>query len=102
MTVFNLESDSILFLLLFFFLFQGHNAKNILQGEISPNKNWLCEKGSPKAAVILQLERAAILTSIHVGNAYSAFVEILVGKAADSSDHFEVRQSTAPRYPTLK
>ena len=74
----------------FFSRFQGHPAKNLLGGEIRPNKNWLCEKGSNKGAIIIQLKKAAILTSIHVGNAHSAFVEILVGKAADVTDHYEV------------
>ncbi|KAK6632973.1 hypothetical protein RUM43_012716 [Polyplax serrata] len=68
---------------------QGHTIKNILRGEIDVKNNWLCEKGVMKGAAILQLQRSAILTSVHIGNAHSAFVEVLVGLAADNTDKFE-------------
>lgn len=68
---------------------QGHNAQNLLNPEVSIQKSWLCEKGTDKAIVILQLERAAVISAIHVGNAHSAFVEVLVGRASDASDQYE-------------
>jgi len=69
--------------------FQNHEAKCLLNADIGVGKSWLTEKGCDKGVVIIKLERSAVITKLDIGNAHSAFIEILCGRASDS-DTFQV------------
>lgn len=60
-------------------------AQNILKSETY--RKWRCATGGEKqASVILELERATQIHSIHIGNNGSALVEVLVGRSSWSAD----------------
>eukprot|EP00800_Vazella_pourtalesii_P017878 TRINITY_DN5638_c1_g4_i1.p1 TRINITY_DN5638_c1_g4~~TRINITY_DN5638_c1_g4_i1.p1 ORF type:complete len:503 (-),score=110.42 TRINITY_DN5638_c1_g4_i1:84-1592(-) len=67
-------------------------AANLLQPETY--KKWKCPAGTKQATVILQLDAMHQIESLDVGNEGSAFIEILVGRSADS-DNFEVLVPTS-------
>lgn len=50
--------------------------------------------GEKQLSVVLQFKNPARISSIHVGNEGSAFVEVLVGKQSSDRD-WKVSQSTA-------
>lgn len=60
-------------------------AQNMLKSETY--RKWRCATGGEKqASVILELERATQIHSIHIGNNGSALVEVLVGRSSWSAD----------------
>lgn len=60
-------------------------AQNLLKSETY--RKWRCATGGEKqASVILELERATQIHSIHIGNNGSALVEVLVGRSSWSSE----------------
>ncbi|XP_074633138.1 DNA repair protein XRCC1-like [Acropora palmata] len=65
-------------------------AQNMLKSETY--RKWRCATGGEKqASVILELERATQIHSIHIGNNGSALVEVLVGRSSWSADeHYQV------------
>ena len=67
-------------------------AVNLLQPETY--KKWKCPAGTKQATVILQLDAMHQIESVDIGNEGSAFIEILVGRSADS-DNFEVLLPTS-------
>lgn len=65
-----------------------HTAANILLPE--PSKKWKCQtEGEKSANIILQLEKACLISSIDIGNEHSAYVEVLV-KRSGAPDDFKV------------
>ncbi|XP_077292431.1 DNA repair protein XRCC1-like isoform X2 [Arctopsyche grandis] len=65
-------------------------ANNLLSKEIV-NKRWVGqEKGSSSNSVVFQLEKSTQITSIHVGNFHSAFIEVLVGRSEAADQKYEV------------
>ncbi|KRT80963.1 hypothetical protein AMK59_6305 [Oryctes borbonicus] len=65
-----------------------HLANNILSND--PSKKWKCQTAGAKAAnLVLQLEEAAIISSIDIGNEHSAYVEVLVSRSC-SNEGFKV------------
>lgn len=67
----------------------AYPAANLLKGADS-NKKWKCKPGERQAVVILQLQESAVISSIDVGNEYSAFIEVLVGRSSSPQDDFKV------------
>ncbi|KAF5284991.1 hypothetical protein FQR65_LT02302 [Abscondita terminalis] len=62
-----------------------HGAANIMSTE--PSKKWLCEtEGEKCASVVLQLDKASVITGIDIGNEHSAYVEVLVKRSVASND----------------
>eukprot|EP00117_Sycon_ciliatum_P039255 scpid31054/ scgid29043/ DNA repair protein XRCC1; X-ray repair cross-complementing protein 1 len=60
-----------------------HKASNLLRS--SGQQKWLCAAGGEKeASIILQLEKACEISSVDIGNAGSAFVEVLVCRSTSS------------------
>eukprot|EP01147_Barroeca_monosierra_P009595 gene9594-1819_t len=64
-----------------------HLAENLLNGD--KRKAWHGEAGKSQHAVVLQLEKACIITGIDVGNAGSAFVEVLVARLESNQSDFK-------------
>lgn len=61
-------------------------ANNILSTDAA--KKWKCQSPGEKTAVIvLQLEKASVITGIDIGNEHSAYVEILVSRSQNSQDY---------------
>lgn len=62
-----------------------HPASNIFSED---NGHWTCNsRGEKQLSVIVQLKTSTKVTSVHVGNYGSAFVEVLVGKATSTLDN---------------
>lgn len=65
---------------------QIHVANNILSSDAS--KKWKCKTpGEKNAVVVLQLEKASVITGIDIGNEHSAYVEVLVSRSGTSNDY---------------
>ncbi|XP_038212813.1 DNA repair protein XRCC1 [Zerene cesonia] len=64
-------------------------ASNLLAWEIS-KKKWLCSKWEPSCSVVLQLEKAVQIQSVHIGAYQASIVEVLVGLSEKPNDPFEV------------
>ncbi|CAD5122714.1 DgyrCDS11120 [Dimorphilus gyrociliatus] len=62
---------------------QKFPAKNLLRKDGSKWQNQ-CGK---KASIIFKLKEESLITSIHIGNNGSAFVEVLVGKSSSTEDN---------------
>lgn len=55
------------------------------------NKKWVGqEKGVPSNSVVLQLEKSCQITSMHIGNYHSGFIEVLAGRSEASDQQYEV------------
>lgn len=66
--------------------FQVHVAKNILSSDTT--KKWKCRTaGEKNAVIVLQLEKAAIISGIDIGNEHSAYVEILASRSEIKDDY---------------
>ncbi|GJQ65292.1 hypothetical protein Trydic_g7412 [Trypoxylus dichotomus] len=62
-----------------------HLANNILSND--PSKKWKCKAVGEKAAnLVLQLDEAAVISSIDIGNEHSAYVEVLVSRSGSNED----------------
>ncbi|GLH09537.1 DNA repair protein XRCC1 [Gryllus bimaculatus] len=62
-------------------------AENLLKF----GNKWKCKSpGEANATVILQLDQLLVIESIDIGNEHSAFIHVLVGRAA--SDDYETLQ----------
>lgn len=60
-------------------------ANNLLNSD--PAKKWKCKsQGEKQAFVILQLEKASLISSIDIGNEHSAYVEVLVARSDGTKD----------------
>lgn len=65
--------------------FQNFPANNLLDAD--PAKKWKCKSnGEKQAFVILQLEKASVISGIDIGNEHSAYVEVLVARSDGSKD----------------
>ncbi|KAI4462474.1 dna-repair protein xrcc1 [Holotrichia oblita] len=65
-----------------------HVANNILSSD--PIKKWKCQTAGEKSAnLVLQLEEAAVISNIDIGNENSAYIEVLVSRSG-STDDFKV------------
>lgn len=63
-------------------------ADNILS--IDSSKKWKCRNpGEKNVVIVLQLEKASLITGVDVGNEHSAYVEILVSRS-ENKDDFKV------------
>lgn len=61
-------------------------ANNILSSD--SKKKWLCRKaGETKAVIVMQLEKASIVTGVDIGNEHSAFIEVLVTRSEATDDY---------------
>ncbi|CAN7945842.1 unnamed protein product, partial [Ixodes pacificus] len=68
---------------------QVHKAENLLKSE--RYRKWKCATaGEKQASVILQLEKASVISSIDIGNESSAFIEVLVARSSDAAPEFQV------------
>lgn len=66
-----------------------HKAENLLKSETY--RKWKCATaGEKQASVILQLEKASVISSIDIGNESSAFIEVLVSRSSDTTPDFQV------------
>lgn len=66
-----------------------HKAENLLKPETY--RKWKCATpGEKQASVILQLEKASVISSIDIGNENSAFIEVLVARSSDPAPDFHV------------
>ncbi|KAL1424659.1 hypothetical protein MTO96_019951 [Rhipicephalus appendiculatus] len=66
-----------------------HKAENLLKPETY--RKWKCATpGEKQASVILQLEKASVISSIDIGNESSAFIEVLVSRSSDSAQDYHV------------
>ncbi|XP_065303680.1 DNA repair protein XRCC1 [Dermacentor albipictus] len=66
-----------------------HKAENLLKPETY--RKWKCATpGEKQASVILQLEKASVISSIDIGNESSAFIEVLVSRSSDPAQDFHV------------
>ncbi|XP_042148816.1 DNA repair protein XRCC1 [Ixodes scapularis] len=66
-----------------------HKAENLLKSE--RYRKWKCATaGEKQASVILQLEKASVISSIDIGNESSAFIEVLVARSSDAAPEFQV------------
>lgn len=55
--------------------------------EPDPAKKWKCKNpGEKQAFVILQLEKASMISGIDIGNENSTYVEVLVARSDGSRD----------------
>ncbi|XP_063907222.1 DNA repair protein XRCC1-like isoform X2 [Zophobas morio] len=62
-----------------------HVANNVLSSD--PAKKWKCkEAGERSATVVLQLEKASVISGIDIGNENSAYIEVLVTRSGTSDD----------------
>ena len=68
-------------------------ASNLLQ--LETYKKWKCPSGTKQAIAILQLDSMHQIETIDIGNEGSAFIEILVGRSADTDAQFEVLAPTS-------
>ncbi|XP_018334620.1 DNA repair protein XRCC1 [Agrilus planipennis] len=65
-----------------------HCANNLLSSD--PSMKWKClNPGEKSASVVLQLEKACVISSIDIGNEHSAYVEILGGRSS-SNDTYKI------------
>lgn len=65
--------------------YQNFPANNLLNPD--PAKKWKCkDHGERQAFVILQLEKASVISSIDIGNEHSAYVEVLVARSDGTRD----------------
>ncbi|XP_018579440.1 DNA repair protein XRCC1 [Anoplophora glabripennis] len=63
-----------------------HVASNILSSDTS--KKWKCQTpGEKNAVVVLQLEKASLISGIDIGNEHSAYVEILVSRSGTNDEY---------------
>ncbi|KAJ8913467.1 hypothetical protein NQ315_013847 [Exocentrus adspersus] len=63
-----------------------HVANNILTSDSS--KKWKCQTaGEKNAVVVLQLEKASVISGIDIGNEHSAYVEVLVSRSGTTEDY---------------
>lgn len=63
-----------------------HVASNILTNDTS--KKWKCQSiGEKNAVVVLQLEKASVISAIDIGNEHSAYIEILVSRSGTNEDY---------------
>ncbi|RZC33070.1 DNA repair protein XRCC1 [Asbolus verrucosus] len=82
-----------------------HVANNVLSSD--PAKKWKCkEAGERSATLVLQLEKATVISGVDIGNENSAYIEILVTRSETMDDYkvllvmssfmtpLEARQST--------
>lgn len=52
------------------------------------NKKWkCCSAGEKNAVIVLQLEKASVITGIDIGNEHSAYIEILVTRSENSAEY---------------
>lgn len=66
-----------------------HKAENLLKPETY--RKWKCASpGEKQASVILQLEKASVISAIDIGNESSAFIELLVARSSDPSLEYNV------------
>ncbi|CAN7983918.1 unnamed protein product [Ixodes hexagonus] len=66
-----------------------HKAENLLKSE--RYRKWKCATaGEKQASVILQLEKASVISSIDIGNESSAFIEVLAARSSDTAPEFQV------------
>ncbi|XP_077482947.1 DNA repair protein XRCC1 isoform X2 [Amblyomma americanum] len=66
-----------------------HKAENLLKPETY--RKWKCASpGEKQASVILQLEKASVISAIDIGNESSAFIEVLVARSSDPTLEFNV------------
>jgi len=73
---------------------KNYQAKNLLNS--SDGGKWKCEKnGERSASLVMQLEKAVIISSIDIGNFGSAFVEVLVNRSARDVNDFQVLLNAA-------
>uniref|UniRef100_UPI00358E0124 DNA repair protein XRCC1-like n=1 Tax=Myxine glutinosa TaxID=7769 RepID=UPI00358E0124 len=70
-----------------------YRAENLLRADTF--RKWQSAAGVTQAAVILQFEKAEKISQVDVGNAGSAFVEILVGNSSDDANNFQVLRATS-------
>lgn len=65
----------------------NHTANNILLKDTS--KKWKCKVvGEKNASVVLQLDQPYVISSIDIGNEYSAYIEVLVSRST-LQEHFK-------------
>ncbi|KAL3218238.1 hypothetical protein MRX96_050768 [Rhipicephalus microplus] len=63
--------------------------ENLLKPETY--RKWKCATpGEKQASVILQLEKASVISSIDIGNESSAFIEVLVSRSSDPGQDYHV------------
>jgi DNA-repair protein XRCC1 len=58
----------------------------IISGKRSP----LVVSGQPTISVVLQLEKSCCIRALDIGNDFSAFIEVLVGRSADKEEEYQV------------
>uniref|UniRef100_A0A914UPP2 DNA-repair protein Xrcc1 N-terminal domain-containing protein n=1 Tax=Plectus sambesii TaxID=2011161 RepID=A0A914UPP2_9BILA len=51
-------------------------------------RKWKGVAGQPSVSVILQLEKSTKVRALDIGNEFSAFIEVLVGKSTDTEDAY--------------
>ncbi|XP_061718459.1 DNA repair protein XRCC1 isoform X2 [Cydia pomonella] len=64
-------------------------ASNLLAYEVS-KKKWLCKAGEASCSVVLQLNHAVQISTVHIGAYHAALVEVLVGRSETPNNQFEV------------
>ena len=70
--------------------FQVHKAENLLKG--ANGSHWkIGNAGEKQASVVIQLEKAAVIESVDIGNNGSAFIEVLVSRSS-GHDVYEVNR----------
>lgn len=53
-----------------------------------PAKKWKCkETGERSATIVLQLEKASVISAIDIGNENSAYIEVLVSRSGTTDDY---------------
>lgn len=63
-----------------------HVANNIISTDTT--KKWKCKTpGEKNAVIVLQLEKASVITGIDIGNEHSAYIEILVSRSENKDDY---------------
>uniref|UniRef100_A0A1B6C320 BRCT domain-containing protein n=2 Tax=Clastoptera arizonana TaxID=38151 RepID=A0A1B6C320_9HEMI len=67
-------------------------ATNLLNNN---NNKWKCKIGENQATIVLQLKEPTLINAIDVGNAHSAFIEVLVGKCSSPNKNFQVLLTTS-------
>ncbi|EFA01797.1 DNA repair protein XRCC1 [Tribolium castaneum] len=84
-----------------------HVANNVLNSD--PAKKWKCkDAGERSATIVLQLEKASLISALDIGNENSAYIEVLVSRSGTTDDFkvllvmssfmtpLEARQGTNP------
>ncbi|KAH0808118.1 hypothetical protein GEV33_014663 [Tenebrio molitor] len=63
-----------------------HVANNVVSND--PAKKWKCrESGERSATIVLQLEKACVISGIDIGNENSAYIEVLVTRSGTTDEY---------------